>query len=67
MNYSRGLKIAALSLCLSGCVVVTIKENHTHIHDNKGTVGSESHNTGSEAADSLNGNTAAPELSVPIP
>lgn len=51
---------------LSGCVVVTIKENHTHIHHNTGDVVSDEQIKGSDLDDTLNG-SGNPNISLPIP
>lgn len=60
------LILGALSVLLNGCIVITIKENHTHIHDNEGYTDSTSTNTGSDAKDSLNGNTPSATLQLPV-
>ncbi len=63
------LILGVLSVILSGCmgcVVITIKENHTHIHHNQGYTDSVSTNTGSDAKDSLNGNTPSATLQLPV-
>lgn len=62
----RLLILGVLSVLLSGCVVITIKENHTHIHDNQGHTDSTATNTGSDAKDSLNGNTPSATLKLPV-
>ncbi len=62
----RLLILGALSVILNGCVVITIKENHVHIHDNEGYTDSSVTASGSDAKDSLNGNTPSATLQLPV-
>ena len=49
-------------LFFSSCVIITVKENHIHIHDNTAPVVNEAPISGSDPS----GNDVSPEIDIPL-